>query len=929
MLISPREIIAECVEKINEEYFYVPAHQTIYVVLVELWNAGQGIDLITFTQVLRDRNLLETVGGASAVTSLFTFVPTAANVTYYLEIVREKYILRQIIAACTESVRRSFEEQDEVHNLLDEVEQKIFSVGEDRFKGQVLTMKDQVMEAIEAIEHLYERRGGITGISTGFAELDRMTNGLHESEMIVIAARPSMGKCLAFDSMILLSDGSLATIEQLYRKREARLLTLTQNWKLDLASPSHFVDDGLKPVFRVTTRLGKVVEATLPHPFLTISGWTKLSELKAGDRIAVPRKLDVFGRRRWKECEVKLLAYLIGDGCLTGKNPRFTNGNPIVQKEFAEAVGEFGGLKTRLSDSNGTRASSFRVASDRELIRKGRVDFGATLSKAIVSSGQSSRQIALAAGVSPVSVHEWKKGNCAPTRQAFSQLCGVLETLPAALAPTGLEAISKNSRNPLTLWLDQLGIWGRDAHAKQIPAPVFTLVRPQLALFLNRLFATDGWATVLRSGQAQLGYATVSKELAQQVQHLLLRFGIIASLRKRSVKYNSTRRTAWQLDITDRLSIQTFIAEIGIFGKEEAATAVSCVLANRKYQTNRDLIPRGIWVSIAQNKGSESWAALARRAEIRGHTDIHVGRRSPTRQRLATLAVALKNDSLRQLAESDVYWDEIVSIESVGSKQVYDLTIPKTHNFVANDICVHNTALAMNIAEHVAINEKLPVAVFSLEMSSQQLVQRLLCSRARVNLQKVRDGFLAERDFPSLTAAASKLAEAQIFIDDSASLSILELRAKARRLKAQKDIKLIVVDYLQLLRSTTRRAQDNRQLEISEISAGLKGLAKELKVPVLVLAQLNRQPEARTGGKPRLSDLRESGSIEQDADLVGLLVRPEIYEEDEDARAEKAGEAELIIAKQRNGPVGEVSLTFLKEFTRFEDRARNVPEPMS
>src|SRR2546430_9371578 len=194
MLISPRDTIAECVEKINEEYFYFAAHQTVYAVLVELWNAGQAIDLITFTQVLRDRNLLETVGGASAVTSLFTFVPTAANVTYYLEIVRETYILRQIIAACTESVRRAFEEQDEVHGLLDEVEQKIFSVGEDRFKGQVLTMKDQVMEAIEAIEQLYERHGGITGISTGFAELDRMTNGLHESEMIVIAARPRMGK---------------------------------------------------------------------------------------------------------------------------------------------------------------------------------------------------------------------------------------------------------------------------------------------------------------------------------------------------------------------------------------------------------------------------------------------------------------------------------------------------------------------------------------------------------------------------------------------------------------------------------------------------------------------------------------------------------------------------------------------------------------
>jgi len=431
MLISPRDTIAECVEKINEEYFYVPAHQTIYTVLVELWNAGQAIDLITFTQVLRDRNLLESVGGAAFVTSLFTFVPTAANVQYYIDIVRDKYILRSIIAAATESVRRAYEEQDEVGNLLDEVEQKIFAVGEDRFKGQMLSMKDQVMEAIESIEKLYERKGGITGISTGFVEFDRMTSGMHPSEMIVIAARPSMGK----------------------------------------------------------------------------------------------------------------------------------------------------------------------------------------------------------------------------------------------------------------------------------------------------------------------------------------------------------------------------------------------------------------------------------------------------------------------------------------------------------------TALAMNIAEHVAVNEKLSVGVFSLEMSSQQLVQRLLCSRARVNLQKVRDGFLGERDFPSLTAAASKLAEAKIFIDDSASLTILELRAKARRLKAQQDVQLIIVDYLQLLRSTSRRAQDNRQLEISEISAGLKGLAKELKIPLIVVAQLNRQPEARSGGKPRLSDLRESGSIEQDADLVGLLVRPEIYEEDEEARAEKAGEAELIIAKQRNGPVGEISLTFLKEFTRFEDRARNVTEP--
>jgi replicative DNA helicase len=234
------------------------------------------------------------------------------------------------------------------------------------------------------------------------------------------------------------------------------------------------------------------------------------------------------------------------------------------------------------------------------------------------------------------------------------------------------------------------------------------------------------------------------------------------------------------------------------------------------------------------------------------------------------------------------------------------------------------TALAMNIAEHVAIDIGKAVAVFSLEMSSQQLVQRLLCSRGRVNLQRVRNGFLSERDFPNLTAAAAKLAASKMYIDDTPGLTISELRAKARRLKSQYEIELIVIDYLQLLRSASRRAQDNRQLEISEISAGIKSLAKELNLPIIVLAQLNRQPDTRAkeGGRPRLSDLRESGSIEQDADVVGLLVRAEYYETDDDAKQEKAGEAELIVAKQRNGPTGDVKLTFLKEFTRFETRAR-------
>lgn len=237
------------------------------------------------------------------------------------------------------------------------------------------------------------------------------------------------------------------------------------------------------------------------------------------------------------------------------------------------------------------------------------------------------------------------------------------------------------------------------------------------------------------------------------------------------------------------------------------------------------------------------------------------------------------------------------------------------------------TALAMNIAEHVAIHGEKAVGVFSLEMSTEQLVQRLLCSRARVNLGKVRDGFLSERDFPNLTVAASKLAESSIHIDDTPALSINALRAKARRWHRKYGIGLVVIDYLQLMRSTTRRASENRQLEISEISSGIKALAKELKIPIIVLAQLNRNPEGRKGGRPKLSDLRESGSIEQDADTVGLLVREEYYAQSEEEKEEVRGEAVLDIAKQRNGPVGEVKLTFLKEFTRFVDRIAETAAP--
>ena len=432
LLLSPREVADICVLRLRPDAFYIPAHQIIYGLILEFGDKSKPIDFVSLKQALKDRNQLEEMGGPEYLSALYSFVPTAANAGYYIDIVREKYVLRRLILACNKLSSQCYDQQSEIEPLLDDAEKEIFAITGEHVKTELVPTKDLVMETIEQIEKLYEKRGSVTGLSTGFKELDRMTSGLHAAEMIVIAARPSMGK----------------------------------------------------------------------------------------------------------------------------------------------------------------------------------------------------------------------------------------------------------------------------------------------------------------------------------------------------------------------------------------------------------------------------------------------------------------------------------------------------------------TALAMNIAEHVSMDFGKPVAVFSLEMSSQQLVLRLLCSRARVDLQSVRNGFLTDRDFPKLTTAASELAAAKMFIDDTPGLTITELRAKSRRMKSQYDIQLIVIDYLQLLRSMSRRAQDNRQLEISEISGGIKALAKELNLPIIVIAQLNRQPDARAnqGGRPRLSDLRESGSIEQDADLVGLLVRSDYYDTDEDAKNEAASEAELIIAKQRNGPTGDVLLTFLKKYTRFEARESRTRE---
>ena len=294
----------------------------------------------------------------------------------------------------------------------------------------------------------------------------------------------------------------------------------------------------------------------------------------------------------------------------------------------------------------------------------------------------------------------------------------------------------------------------------------------------------------------------------------------------------------------------------------------------------------------------------------------HPYRKAPRRHVIATLAEALDSDVLRWWGSPAVTWDEIVEIAPCGTQQVYDFNVPGTHNFVAADIFVHNTAFGLGMAVHAAQVARVPVLVFSLEMGHAELTQRILSSEARVDSVKLRNGRLNEADWTKLGRAVGRL-EIPLYLDDNPRVTVMEIRSKARRMKSREGLGLIVIDYLQLMSGNT---SENRQLEVSEISRGLKILARELAIPIVALSQLSRNLETRGDKRPMLADLRESGSLEQDADVVMFLYRDEVY----NSESPDKGSAEIIIAKHRSGPIGMKRVAFLGAYTRFDNMARGV-----
>ena len=474
--------------------------------------------------------------------------------------------------------------------------------------------------------------------------------------------------------------------------------------------------------------------------------------------------------------------------------------------------------------------------------------------------------------------------------------------------------------SPVTTLLRQHGLWKTESRAKHIPDAVYRLPGKQLALFLNRLFAANGWASVHKGGQVSIGFGSRSEPLARGVHHLLLRFGVASQLRHRTALYNGRGFPSWQIEVSHPESIRRFAADIGILGKEDAVERVLVALERRSRHSNLDTIPATFWGEVFKAKGDRTWRSVSEAAGKPANYNWHVGTRSPQRATLALLAEVLDARDLELLATSDIWWDEIVSIVYVGDEQVYDLTVPHVHNFVAGDMFVHNTSFALGAAANVAVSVQRPVMFFSMEMGNLELTKRLLAAEGRVEAKRLWTGNIPESDWSRLSHAVGRLAEAPLFIDDNPHCTVMEMRAKARRIRARHgDLGLIVVDYIQLMSSTGARQIESRQVEVAELSRGLKILARELDCPVMALSQLNRQLEYRQDKRPMLADLRESGGLEQDADVVCFIYRDEVYNPESDQR----GQAEILVSKHRNGPTGMARLAFNERFTKFDNMARD------
>ncbi len=833
MMLS-KDAIADVVEVLRSDDFYRPAHQIIYEVITDLYGRGEPADSIMILDDLQKRGELGRVGGAPYLHTLTAVVPTAANAGYYAKIVREQAILRRLIEAGTRIVSYGYGGQsEEVDDLVDRAQAEIYKVTERRTSEDYLPLSDIMPGALDEIEAIGSRGGQMVGVPTGFQDLDALTNGLHPGQMIVVAARPAIGKALALDTPLPTPTGWTTMGEV-----EVGDYLIGADGKPTRVVAATEVMYG-RPCYEVEFSDGAVIVADAQHQWLTdtrasrksaqaaASGydryrnqktfaevrtteeiaatlWCDTAEKRLNHTVVNARPLDLPNR------DLLIPPYALGVWLGEGHSgsARFTTGDP----EIAEHVAAEG---LRVEHRGGLLYAMLLPEPEPEPIAE---------QPCIVCGKPFTPKTAQVRTCGRVCGCQSRNSEHGSSRPSMCPDCGG--------PSSGLRQCQKcrNDHGTMHAQLRKLGVLGN----KHIPGVYLRASEAQRRALLAGLLDTDGYISA--AGTVQ--FAVTNRRLAEDACELILSLGYKATWTSKEVP-----------------------------GRTEASSASYAITF-----TPSDKVFR----------------------------------------------LSRKNARVNTNAHPEATCRTITDVRPVTSVPVRCVEVDNAdHMYLASRACVptHNSTLGLDFARSAAIKNGLTTVIFSLEMSRNEITMRLLSAEARVALHTMRSGLMNDDDWTRMARRMGEVAEAPLFIDDSPNMSMMEIRAKCRRLKQRNDLRFVIVDYLQLMSSPKRT--ESRQQEVSELSRSLKLLAKELEVPVIAISQLNRGPEQRTDKRPQVSDLRESGSIEQDADMVILLHREDAYERE----SPRAGEADLIVAKHRNGPTATVTVAFQGHYSRFVDMA--------
>jgi replicative DNA helicase len=798
MLLS-RDAIAAALESCASEDFYKPAHAHIFSAVTALYTRGEPADPVTVADELRRGGLLEAVGDPSVLISLQVNTPSTANASHYARIVEEHSLLRRLVSVAGEIAELGYSVPEDVGEVIDRAESLVFEVAQRRVVDTMSSLRDLLAASLDHLENLYARGETITGVPTGYTDLDERLAGLQKSNLVVVGARPAMGKALALDTPIptpvgWTSMGELQVGDEVYDERGVPC-------RVEYTSPV-FTDHDC---YRVRFDDGSELVADAGHRWLAyeLGAWTsryRRVEWRGGSAAAR-------NDPPW--------------GSVAASPPRVVTTEQMVSEGLRAAGG--GRPRWYLPVAGPLDAPDAELAADPYV-------FGCWLGDGSTTS-------------SDITVDEEDAGHFVAEFEARGYVLDRRAGLQWSTTPASGSGSRQRAIGPwrvLTRELQQLGLL-RGA-AKRIPVAYLRASVKQRLELLQGLMDTNG--TVSDGGAVELRLANLA--LLDQIRELACSLGHKATpLERLTVALPGGRR-----------------AEAG-----RCRWTPPDPVFRLSRQAER----------LAGSRPAGADAERARRAVV-------------SAQRVPTVPV------------------RCIAVSS------------SSHLFLAGRAMVptHNTSFALGIVSHAAVHARVPVLLFSLEMSHLELTQRLLCSEARVDATRLRNGRLLETDWPKISDAIGRLGDAPIYIDDNPNITVMDIRAKARRLKARDGLGLVVVDYLQLMSGHARSRAENRQVEVSEISRGLKVLARELDIPVVALSQLSRNLEMRQDKRPVLADLRESGSIEQDSDVVMFIYRDEIYNPDSPDRAT----AEIIIAKHRNGPTGVTQLAFMDHHTRFANMAR-------